>query len=93
MIKTTDWRNLIGHKDSIKMLLCLMENGPMKKTDIYHKVSRNSNMADRINSLEGLGVIRVDQYGRYSMIGLTRAGELVAGHLSMIGKIVDEPDE
>lgn len=89
MIPTADWTELLGSKRCIPMLLCLRENGPMKKTDIYSKVSRNGNMPDKIQGLERMGILTTDIRGNTTIVGLTPMGMLIADHLAEIDRLID----
>ena len=91
-IETDNWKDIMETKGCISILLCLKQNGPMMKTELYSKVSRNTSMPDKIRALENHGVLRTYHYGKITMVELTDAGVAVAAHLVKIGMIMDGMD-
>ena len=81
---------LLEERHAISILLFLRDGGPSKKTDIYSKVSTNPRMPDKLDMLEGAGLIVQiqDASTRRVTVSLTPAGEEVASMLAEISRIV-----
>ena len=73
-------------KHMISMLMFLGANGPSRKIDIYDGVSSNPRMPDKLNILEGMGLItqEVDSVTRSTIVSLTEPGEQIAGMIVAI---------
>lgn len=82
----------LEEKHMISILLLLSTHGPSRKIDIYDGVSSNPRMPDKLNILEGMGLItqEVDSVTRSTIVSLTEPGEQIAGMLVAIDCRVKE---
>lgn len=80
----------LEEKHMITVLMFLVANGPCRKIDIYDGVSSNPRMPDKLNKLEGLGLItqEMDAVSRSTIVTLTAAGEQVANLLVSIDRCI-----
>lgn len=64
----------------ISVMTYLMSHGPSRKIDLYQGVSSNPRMPDKLDHLEGMGLIsqELNASTRSTIVSLTEAGKTVA---------------
>ncbi|MBE6528639.1 MAG: hypothetical protein E7Z64_05715 [Thermoplasmata archaeon] len=79
------------HLISIMMFLSL--NGECRKIDVYHNVSSNPRIPDKLDRLESMGLITQirDPNTRSIMIRLTESGKHVASTLAELDRFLRAP--
>lgn len=80
----------LEEKHMIAILVYLATHGPSRKIDIYDDVSSNPRMPDKLNALEGMGLISqdLDSVTRSTIVSLTEAGDNAARLLVTIDNII-----
>lgn len=75
----------------MRILIILLERGPMKKTDVYRAVGDKSNKATKLDELEVEGLVRMttDRYdNNKTTVELTVLGRAIAQKLTDINLIM-----
>ena len=82
---------VLEQKHMLTLILYLDEMSPVLKTDIYNDVSRCSNMTQKLDDLEGLGLIATYYTGRTNshIMMITEKGRLVADCIREIRGIIE----
>ena len=90
--KATTTLSKLDRRHMLTTLVFLKHNRPAIKSDIYANISRNVNMADKLETLQKLGLITIyDSFERNTCyIVLTDKGEKIA---NMIEEMLDEIDK
>ena len=73
---------------AIPILMFLSEHGPCVKSDIYRTVGRNANMPRKLETLEGAGLIAIEDLGFKGVVSLTDLGKKVARELGDIDDLM-----
>ena len=73
---------------TIPILMFLSEHGPCVKSDIYRTVGRNANMPRKLETLESVGLISIEDLGNRGVVSLTDLGERVARELGDIDDLM-----
>ncbi len=71
----------LEEKHILSTLLYLKDNDGCKKIELYHDVSPNPRMPNKLTVLEKMGLITIDQENKRSNIYLTEKGKAVAENL------------
>ena len=87
MIKSYNVANL-EEKHMLSTLLFIKDNDGCKKIDIYHSVSPNPRMPEKLDILKNLGLIRMEQTNKKCYIFLTEKGWKVCEHLQRIEEYI-----
>ena len=80
---------VFANTHSPSMMIYILEHDGCKKTELYHEVVRNSRMPDKLNALEGEGLIKQIRDGRSTRIFITDKGREVARLMRDIAAILD----
>ena len=83
--------DIIGDKNKMIMLLSIYCEGPLKKTDIYSFLKKNSNNARKLDELEkdSLIIMTTDRFqNNITMVELTKLGYIVADKLAELSNIL-----
>lgn len=86
-----DIGDILGDKNKIRMLVILMEKGPLKKTELYHFCSNNALNARKLDELSSVGlvILDVDRFqNNQTTVSLTSMGISVAKKLVAIRDII-----
>ena len=81
----------LDRKNMLSIIMFLKDNRPANKTDIYSNISRNVNMADKMDALQRMGLICIhDTFEKnMSYIVLTDKGERVADIIQEMIDLID----
>ena len=71
----------------MSLLIYLKEMGPTTKMDVYQYISRGPNMCNKLDTLESMGIIRMEKLGK-TTISLTGKGETIADHLKAVMDLI-----
>ena len=84
----------LDRKHMLSILVYLKNHRPAIKSDIHANISRNSGMADKLETLEKMGLIAMyDSFeNRTCYIILTDKGEKVAALIEDMIQIIDEEE-
>ncbi len=74
----------LEEKHILSTLLYLRDNDGCKKIELYRDVSPNPRMPNKLNVLEKMGLITIDQENKRSNIFLTEKGKKVAESVKSI---------
>ena len=76
--------DVLGEKHVLEMLLFLRENGTCNKSQLYSGVSRGARMPDKLDMMEGAGLIVMDlvEGSKCCRISLTDLGRRIGDFLS-----------
>ena len=82
---------VLEQKHMLTLILYLDKMSPVLKTDIYNDVSRCSNMTQKLDDLEDLGLISTYYTGRTNshIMMITEKGRLVADCIREIRSIIE----
>lgn len=81
---------VFANTHSPSMIIYIFEHDGCKKTELYQEVVRNSRMPDKLNALEGEGLIKQIRDGRSTRIFITDKGREVARLMRDIAAILDD---
>lgn len=83
------FRALEGY-NTLSAMLFIYRNSGCNKSELYSAVSRAGTMADKINDLEGAGLVQQVQCGRSVRIYLTDLGAEVGTRLSEVEELLSD---
>lgn len=75
-------------KHMMTTLLFLLENGSCTKMELYHGVSKNPRMPEKLEELVGLGLLTVENVDRATEVCLTDKGRDVAAAIRTMGDMI-----
>ncbi len=73
--------DVLENKHSIGIIVCLYMRGEMSKSRLYHSVSTNPRMGEKLNRLVNLGIVETNKVGKRVDVRLTDAGSRMAAAL------------
>lgn len=86
-----DIGDILGDKNKIRMLVILLEKGPLKKTVLYNYCTNNALNARKLDELSAIGLVSlaVDRFqNNQTIVSLTPMGVSVAKKLIDIVDII-----
>lgn len=86
---TTEYKiSKLEERHILSIMLYLRDNDGCKKIELYHDVSTNPRMPIKLNVLEEMGLIRIDQENKRCNIFLTERGKKVADSIAKIEETI-----
>lgn len=80
---------VLGNAHSLSIIIFILEHDGCTKIELYKEVVRNSRVPDKLDALEGEGLIRQVRNGRATRIFITDKGRNVAKLIRGAALIMD----
>jgi DNA-binding HxlR family transcriptional regulator len=89
MVDTLITNKILSEKNVVSILVCLYVLGPKTRTELYHMISTNPRMPDKLNLLMDYGLVKpYDMVPGRRTIALTELGTKYATVLCSLEKML-----